>query len=110
MRCAAELGLAADGAPGCLSCAGAPRAPRMKPKAFDRQLRRKKRTMKTMNRESMDKVVSDHFMYEAVGDIEGVMRTFTDDAVHEVVGGPFGPLRGKPAIRGSSPDPAVEQP
>ena len=42
--------------------------------------------MKTMSRESMDKVVSDHFMCEAADDIEGVLRTFTDDAEHEVVG------------------------
>src|SRR5574341_1025999 len=55
--------------------------------------------MKTMSRESMDKVVNDHFMYEATDDIEGVLRTFTDDAEHEVVGGPAGPLRGKAALR-----------
>ena len=55
--------------------------------------------MKTMSRESMEKVVSDHFMYEATDDIEGVLRTFTDDAQHEVVGGPDGPLQGKPALR-----------
>jgi len=55
--------------------------------------------MGTMNRESMDKVVNDHFMYEATDDIEGVLRTFTDDAEHEVVGGTEGPLRGKAALR-----------
>src|SRR5512135_1489238 len=55
--------------------------------------------MKTMSRESMDKVVSDHFMFEATDDIEGVLRTFTDDAQHEVVGGPDGPLRGKRELR-----------
>jgi hypothetical protein len=47
----------------------------------------------------MDRVVSDHFMYEATDDIEGVLRGFTDDAQHEVVGGPDGPLKGKPALR-----------
>jgi len=47
----------------------------------------------------MDRVINDHFMYEATDDIEGVLRTFTDDAEHEVVGGPDGPLRGKAAIR-----------
>lgn len=52
-----------------------------------------------MSRENMDKVVNDHFMYEATDDIEGVLRTFTDDAEHEVVGGPDGPLRGKAALR-----------
>jgi hypothetical protein len=46
----------------------------------------------------MDKLVSDHFMYEATDDIQGVLRTFRDDAEHEVVGGPDGPLRGKAAL------------
>jgi len=55
--------------------------------------------MEAMSKESMDKIVNDHFMYEATDDIEGVLRTFTEDAEHEVVGGPYGPLRGKAAIR-----------
>lgn len=55
--------------------------------------------MKTMSRESMNKVVNDHFMYEATDDIEGVLRTFTDNAQHELVGGPDGPLQGKTALR-----------
>ncbi len=55
--------------------------------------------MKTMSRESMDQLVNDHFKYEATDDIEGVLRTLTDDAEHEIVGGPDGPLRGQPAIR-----------
>jgi uncharacterized protein len=55
--------------------------------------------MKTMNRESMDQLVNDHFGYEAADDIEGVLRTMTDDAEHEIVGGPDGPLRGKVSIR-----------
>ncbi len=55
--------------------------------------------MQTISQESMDKIVNDHFMYEATDDIEGVLRTFTEDAEHEVVGGPDGPLRGKAALR-----------
>jgi ketosteroid isomerase-like protein len=55
--------------------------------------------MKTMSREDMNKIVNDHFRYEATDDLEGVMQTLTDDAEHEVIGGPEGPLRGKPAIR-----------
>ena len=54
----------------------------------------------SMSREAMDKVVNDHFMYEATADLEGVMSTYTDDPYHHVVGGPDGPLRGKAAIRG----------
>jgi len=55
--------------------------------------------MKTMSREQMDKVVNDHFRYEANDDIEGVLRTFTENAQHEVIGGPDGPLQGKPELR-----------
>jgi ketosteroid isomerase-like protein len=52
-----------------------------------------------MSRETMDQIVNDHFMYEATADLEGVLRTYTDDPEHQVVGGPDGPLRGKAAIR-----------
>ncbi len=56
--------------------------------------------MITVNREMMDNLVSDHFMYEAADDVEGVLGTLTEDAEHELIGGPDGPLRGKAAIRG----------
>lgn len=55
--------------------------------------------MTTMSRERMDKVVSDHFAYEARDDIEGVLQTFTEDVEHEIVGGSYGPLKGKEALR-----------
>ena len=35
--------------------------------------------MRTMNRAQLDKLISDHFMYEVIDDVEGVLRTFTDD-------------------------------
>jgi len=54
----------------------------------------------TMTREAMDKIVNDHFMYEATADLEGVLGTYAEDPVHQVVGGPDGMLRGKAAIRG----------
>jgi ketosteroid isomerase-like protein len=53
----------------------------------------------TVSREQMDQMVNDHFTYEANDDIEGVLQTFTDDAVHEIVGGPDGPLQGTAALR-----------
>ena len=53
-----------------------------------------------MSRQAMDKLVNEHFMYEATADLEDVMGTYTEDPLHHVVGGPDGPLRGKPAIRG----------
>jgi uncharacterized protein len=55
--------------------------------------------MATMTRESMDKIVNDHFMYEATANLEGVLGTYIDEPEHQVVGGPDWPLRGKPAIR-----------
>ena len=55
--------------------------------------------MATMTRETMDKIVNDHFMYEATADLQGVLSTYSDDPEHQVVGGPDGPLRGKAAIR-----------
>jgi hypothetical protein len=42
--------------------------------------------MGTTNREALDKIITDHFMYEATDNIEGVLRTFTEDAEHELVG------------------------
>jgi uncharacterized protein len=53
-----------------------------------------------MTRERMDKIVNDHFMYEATAELEGVLGTYTQDPEHQVVGGPDGLLRGKAAIRG----------
>jgi hypothetical protein len=35
--------------------------------------------MRTMNRAQLDKLISDHFMYEVTDDVEGELRTFTDD-------------------------------
>ena len=35
--------------------------------------------MRTMNRAQLDKLISDDFMYEVIDDVEGVLRTFTDD-------------------------------
>jgi len=55
--------------------------------------------MATMTRETMDKIVNDHFMYEATADLEGVLSTYSAEPEHQVVGGPDGPLRGKAAIR-----------
>ena len=55
--------------------------------------------MPKMNQAEMDQIVNNHFMYEFNNDVDGVVSTLTEDAVHEVVGGPLGPLHGKAAIR-----------
>jgi uncharacterized protein len=47
----------------------------------------------------MDRLIADHFGYEAADDVEGVMSTVTDDIEHDVVGFPAGPQRGKEAVR-----------
>ncbi len=56
--------------------------------------------MLKMNHEEMDKVVNDHFMFEATDNIEGVLGTLTDDILHEMIGGPDGVLTGKQRVRG----------
>lgn len=54
--------------------------------------------MHTTSPDEMDRVLDDHFAYEAARDLEGVMTTFTDDAEIDVVGFPAGPRRGKVEI------------
>lgn len=54
--------------------------------------------MRTTSPDEMDRVLDDHFAYEAARDLEGVMTTFTDDAEIDVVGFPAGPRRGKKEI------------
>ncbi|MCU1427122.1 MAG: hypothetical protein JWL83_1122 [Actinomycetia bacterium] len=52
-----------------------------------------------MNREEMDAMLNDHFMYEATDNVEGVLSTLTDDVRHDVTGSPWGTLVGKDAVR-----------
>jgi ketosteroid isomerase-like protein len=53
-----------------------------------------------MPADEMDRLIDEHFAYEAAHDLEGVMTTFIDDAELDVVGFPDGPRRGKEQIRG----------
>ena len=46
----------------------------------------------------IDEILDDHFRREAEGDVEGTLRTFTDDVVHDVVGDPTGELHGPEAV------------
>jgi steroid delta-isomerase-like uncharacterized protein len=48
---------------------------------------------------AMDRVIDEHFGYEARDDVDGVLRTLTDDVDHDVVGSPTGPLRGRDQAR-----------
>jgi hypothetical protein len=55
--------------------------------------------MHTTSPDEMDRVLDEHFAYEAAHDLEGVMTTFADDAQLDVVGFPTGPRRGTEQIR-----------
>jgi uncharacterized protein len=47
----------------------------------------------------MDRKLDEHFGFEAADNIEGVLSTLTPDAVHDIVGYPAGPTRGREAAR-----------
>ena len=38
----------------------------------------------------MDALIDEHFRFEAMDDVDGVMSTLSDDAVHEVIPSPMG--------------------
>ena len=53
----------------------------------------------TVRPEEMDRKIDEHFAFEANDDIEGVLSTLAPDAVHDIVGWPAGPTRGREAAR-----------
>jgi predicted ester cyclase len=52
-----------------------------------------------MTREQMDRLVNEHFMYEATDDVDGVVASLAADVKHEVVPSPFGLQTDKSRIR-----------
>jgi ketosteroid isomerase-like protein len=46
----------------------------------------------TMTAEEMDALVDEHFRFEAMDDVDGVMSTLHEGAVHEVIPSPVGAL------------------
>src|SRR5688500_13128826 len=52
-----------------------------------------------MERAEMDRIIDEHFVFEATDDVDGVLSTLTDDVTHLVVGGPWGELHGKAAAK-----------
>ena len=46
-----------------------------------------------LTREQMDALVDEHFRFEATDDVDGVMGTLHDRAVHEVIPSPVGELQ-----------------
>jgi ketosteroid isomerase-like protein len=53
----------------------------------------------SMSREEIDRVINDHFLYEATDNVDGVLASLADDAEHEIVPSPFGVLRDRAEIR-----------
>jgi len=47
----------------------------------------------------MDRMIDEHFQYEANDDVEGVLATLAPDAEHDIVGWPTGPTRNPDDIR-----------
>ena len=52
-----------------------------------------------LSRAQMDRMIDEHFGYEARDDVEGVLSTLTPDAEHDIVGSPTGPTRGPEGAR-----------
>jgi hypothetical protein len=52
-----------------------------------------------LTREQMNRKMDEHFGFEAADDIDGVVATLSDDAVHDIVGWPTGPTRGREGAR-----------
>ena len=52
-----------------------------------------------VTRQQMDQKIDEHFGFEARDDVEGVLSTLTEDAVHDIVGWPTGPSRDHKAMR-----------
>ncbi len=53
-----------------------------------------------MTPQEMDGLIQEHISAEAAGDTAGCVAMYTDDVVHDVVGAPHGPLRGREAAQG----------
>lgn len=53
----------------------------------------------TLSPADMDRLLDQHFAYEAADDIDGVVGTLASDVEHDVVGWPLGPSRGPSEAR-----------
>ena len=52
-----------------------------------------------LTREDMDRMIDEHFRYEATDDVDGVLASLADDATHDIVGWPPGPSHGREGAR-----------
>lgn len=53
-----------------------------------------------LSKEDMDRMIDEHFGFEAADDVEGVLSTLSPDVVHDIVGSPTGPTFGPENARG----------
>ena len=52
-----------------------------------------------MQQEEMDRLIEQHLLAEAAGDVGGAVAMYTEDVVHDVVGWPTGPNQGMDGAR-----------
>lgn len=52
-----------------------------------------------MTREQVDRLINEHFAFEAADDVEGVLGTLAEGAEHEVIPSPMGALNDRARIR-----------
>ena len=52
-----------------------------------------------MTHAQIDRIINDHFMYEAADDVDGVLASLADEVRHEVVPSPMGAQTDKHRIR-----------
>ena len=54
----------------------------------------------SLTREEMDRIVDDHFKFEATDDLDGVMASLADGPLrHEIIPSPFGEISSREQIR-----------
>ena len=52
-----------------------------------------------MTREQVDRLIDEHFAFEAADDVDGVLASLVEGAEHEVIPSPFGRLTDRAEIR-----------
>jgi hypothetical protein len=53
----------------------------------------------TLSTADMDRRINEHFDYESRDDVQGVLSTLHPDVIHDVVGWPSGPVRGRENVK-----------
>src|SRR3712207_5541078 len=52
-----------------------------------------------ITREEMDRIIAQHFAFEAADDVDGVLGSLAEGAEHEIIPSPMGRLTDRTAIR-----------